>query len=174
MTNNTAAPEVVEAAPIVKSRLSLVVMLSIVLGVLLTLGGTGAFFHLQASKVLQAKVLAAKIELKKNNLAIDEIKVLVESLSAQIHELKEQEIARSSRASEKDAEAESEMPAVDAATSVLKSVDGKEKPRTAEVLIPPRTKKPKSNKPNCDLVGKSPEEQAETLKRCVTLMDFSR
>ena len=32
-------------------------------------------------------------------------------------------------------------------------------------------KKNKPEGPNCELVGKSPEEQAATLKRCVSLMD---
>ena len=52
------------------------------------------------------------------------------------------------------------------------SADGK--PATAEAEPPPRTKKPKSDKPNCELVGKTKEEQEETLKRCVSLIDLPK
>ena len=165
MTNDRAEPEVVEEAPVVKSRLSLVVMLSMVLGVLLTVGAVGAFLHFQASKGLQAQLTAAKSELKQKNLVINEMKAQIEALSGQMYVLKEYSIARSSRAGGKDAKA---------AGAALKSVDDKEKSGLPEAPVQPRTKKPKSDKPNCELVGKSPEEQAATLKRCVTMIDSSK
>ena len=169
MTNDRAEPEAVEEVPVVKSRLSLVVILSIVLGVLLTAGAVGAFIHFRSSNELQAQVLAARNELKQKNLALDEMKAQIVALSGQVYVLKEYSIARSSRAGRKDAKVENGVTA-----NAVKSVECNEKSGTAEVPVPPRTKKPKSDKPNCELVGKSPEEQAATLKRCVTMFDSSK
>ena len=172
VTNERAEPEAVEEAPVVKSRLSFVVMLSMVLGVLLAAGAVGTFLHFRSNNELQAKVLAVQNELKQKKLALDEAQAQIVALSGQIYVLKEYSIARSSRAGRKDAKVENGVAAADAGANAVKSVECNQKPGTAEVS--PRTKKPKSDKPNCELVGKSPEEQAATLKRCVTMFDSSK
>ena len=88
--------------------------------------------------------------------------------------LKEYSIAHSSAAGEKVKKAESDAPVLDNATLAAKSPGAIEASATPEPPIPPKAKKPQAVAQNCELVGKSPEEQAATLKRCVNLIDPPR
>lgn len=173
MINDSEEPEVAEEPLLGKPRLSIVVVLSVLLGILLTLGGGGVVFHHRESKALQAKVLAMSVELKNKNLALDEMKTQLEELSSQMHVLKEYSIARSGSAGDKDGKKEDTAPALDASASVNapKSAGGRAKTGSPGVPAPPKAVKAKPVAQNCELVGKSPEDQAATLKRCVSLLD---
>ncbi len=171
MISDSEEPDVAEETPSGKPKLSIVVILSVLLGILLTLGVGGALFHFRESKALQAQVRAISVELENKNLALDEMKTQIEALSSQMHVLKEHSIARSGLASEKDSKKESTAPALDASANALKSPGAKAKTGSPEVPAPPKVVKPKPAAQNCELVGKSPEDQAATLRRCVSLLD---
>ncbi len=179
MTNDTTEPDAVESAPAAKPKLPLVVTLAMVLGAMLMAGVGAVVFHVQSGNALRAEVAALKKELKEKDLAHEETKAQVEALSRQIELLKDNAIARSSNAKEReagDSSASGGQQSGAAADVVAKgaSADGKPVADEAEPAPPPRTKKPKSDKPNCELVGKTKEEQEETLKRCVSLIDLPK
>ena len=164
MAINSEEPEVTEEAPAEKSKLSLVVILSVLLGILLTLGGGGAVLHLRESKALQAEMVAIRAELKKKNLALDDMQTQIGALSSQMSLLKDSAAARSGSASEKAKQKET-------AAQVTNGSETKSSPGSPVIPVPPKAVKPKPPAQNCELVGKSPEEQATTLKRCVGLID---
>lgn len=169
MAINSEEPEVVEEAPKEKSKLSLVVILSVLLGILLTLGGGGAVLHLRESKALQAEMLSIQAELKKKNVALEDMQEQIGALSSQLSILKDSAAARSGSASERAKQKETAAQVADGSES--KPSSSKEKAGSPEVPVPPKVVKPKPPAQNCELVGKSPEEQAATLKRCVGLID---
>lgn len=169
MAINSEEPEVAEEAPVEKSKLSLVVILSVLLGILLTLGGGGAVLHLRESMALQAEMLTIRAELNKKNLALEDMQTQIGALSSQMNILKDSAAARSGSASERARQ--KEVAAQVTGGSESKSSGGKEKTGAPEVPLPPKAVKPKPPAQNCELVGKSPEEQAATLKRCVGLID---
>lgn len=174
--------EVVEPAPAAKPGITVVVILSILIGVLLTVMVVGAFFYYQRSSELQSEVRSARDELKGKSVALDEMRAQIEALSRQIFALKEYSIARSSsgKASGKEAAAPPASggtepgPPAAAETSKATASPAAEasKPDTAP-LPPVRKVKAKPAGQSCELAGKSAEEQAAILKRCVNLMDSS-
>jgi flagellar basal body-associated protein FliL len=68
LTTLNEESEVVEEAPDRSPKLTIVVILSTLLGILLTVIVAGAFLHFQSSKALQAEVLGAKTRLRKRAL----------------------------------------------------------------------------------------------------------
>lgn len=169
MAIKSEEPEVAEEAPAEKPKLSLVVVLSVLLGILLTLGGGGAVLHLRESKALQAEMLTIRAELKMKNLALEDMQEQIGALSSQMSILKDSAAARSGSASERAKQKEASAPVADGSPS--KSSGGKGKAGSPEVPVPPKAVKPKPPVENCELVGKSSEEQVTTLKRCVGLID---
>lgn len=166
MATHREEPEISAEEPLViKPRISVVVILSILLGVLLALGSVGAYWHWQQSNALQAEMRVATAALKEKSVAVDEMKAQIEALSKQMYLLKEYSVARSSAAGESKAEAATPSNAA----ADTKDAAVVEAPTPAPV--PVKAKKPKPETQNCELVGKSAEEQAATLKRCVTLID---
>ena len=170
MTNEMKEPEITEETPVAKPRISIVIVLSVVLGILLAAGGAGVYLYLRQSRVLQSEMLSVKNELKKKSLALDEMKEQVEALSEQMNMLKEYSIARSGAAGEREKNAERAVPIEDVVQGSKPVDDAKGKTVAAEPPVPV-AKKAKPTVQNCELVGKSPEEQASTLKRCVGLID---
>lgn len=158
MTRENRDEEVVEIPPETKPKLTLVVILSIVVGILLTLLIGGTAYHFQSRKALVAELATANDELKRKTLQFGELQEQIVGLSRQIHALREFSVAKASSvaaaASTKSppapAEPETEKPPADS-TPVAR----KEKPATQD----------------CQLVGKSPEEQAATLKRCAQAVE---
>jgi len=137
----TETPEVAPTTS--KPRLSIVVILSLLLGSVFTLLVGGALLYFQQRSALQG-----------------EMKAQIEALSKQMYSLKEYALARAGAEGEKKTE------------NVLTEVPAPApKPALAPEPAPVVVKKPTPEAPNCGLVGKSPEEQAATLKRCVMLMD---
>ena len=173
MKSEVAESEVVEELPAAKPKLSIVVILAMVLGALLVVGVLAVIMHVQTSKSLKSEVLALKKELKEKTVAYDDMTRQIEALSGQIELLKENAIARSSGAGGRGGATgvASGPQAANAPLEAGKQAEGQEKAAQEEPAPPPRVKKPKSDKPNCELVGKSKEEQEETLKRCVSLID---
>jgi cell division protein FtsL len=169
------APEVAAEAPPAKPKLTLVVVLSMLLGILLTLMLAGGVVYYQKSKAVQAQLLAASEQLKEKTQALEEMKEQIEVLSKQMHLLKEYSIARSSPVGEKRKKPEEPATVLNAAdgTPPKPMAEAAETPTTTPAIVPPKVRKPKpkSDAQNCELVGKSPEEQAATLQRCVGAMD---
>lgn len=179
MTNDSEEPEVSEAPPVAKPRISVVIMLSMLLGVMLTVGVAGMLLHLRKSNALEKEMIAAREDLKEKSIALEEMKAQIEALSKQMNVLKEYSIARSSSPGEKNKKAESPVPAADAKAITPPAADAKEGAVVPDVpVVPALPKVPKKNvKPegqSCELVGKSPEEQTATLKRCVGMMDMPK
>ena len=154
----TETPEVVPTTT--RPRLSIVVILSLLLGSVLTLLVGGALLYFQQRSALQGEVRVATEALKEKSQALVEMKAQIEALSKQMYSLKEYALARAGAEGEK--KTENVLPEVPAPAS---------KPAPAPEPAPVVAKKPAPEAPNCGLVGKSPEEQAATLKRCVMLMD---
>jgi len=154
----TETPEVAPTTS--KPRLSIVVILSLLLGSVFTLLVGGALLYFQQRSALQGEVRVATEALKEKSQALVETKAQIEALSKQMYSLKEYALARAGAEGEKKTE------------NVLTEVPAPApKPALAPEPAPVVVKKPTPEAPNCGLVGKSPEEQAATLKRCVMLMD---
>ena len=79
MTTDNEESEVIEETPVVSSKLTIVVILSTLLGILLTVIVGGVFLHYHNSKALQTEVLAVKDALKEKSLALDDMKAQIES-----------------------------------------------------------------------------------------------
>lgn len=174
MTTHSEDPEIAVKPPVAKSNISLVVILSTLLGILLTVLAAGAYLHFQKSSAMQSEIAAANDALKEKNLALDEMKVQIEVLSRQVHVLKEYSVARSHTGREEGKKVESADPEAGSIETASKSPGEKGKILSPEAPDPQSAKKKKPEAENCELVGKSPEEQAATLRRCVGMMDQSR
>ena len=89
---------VVEPAPKAEPKLALtlLVALSIAVGVLLTLLIGGTLYHFQAGAAVSNELAATKEELKRKTLQLGQMEVQVSGLSNQIHTLKEFAIAKAS------------------------------------------------------------------------------
>lgn len=182
MATSREEPEVSEVVPIAaKPRLSIVVILAMLLGILLTILSAGSYLHFQQISALQNEVRVVKEALKKKSIAEEEMRAQIEALSSQMHSLKEYSLARSGAEGEKKPEnVAPDVVVLDPAPAKDVVVDTKKIVAPAEQAVvtvpapipaPVAVKKSKPETQNCDLVGKSVEEQAATLKRCVNLMD---
>jgi len=171
VTLDREEPQVVEEAPAVKPRLSLVVVLSMLLGVLLTVGVVGAILHFEKSKASQVEMASVREEIRVKSLALEEMRMQLEALSKQMNVLKEYSIARSGSANGKDGKVGSVSSSADAATNATAVPSATEKNGLPEISVKAKKSKPKPDSQNCELVGKSPDEQAATLQRCVSLID---
>ena len=164
--------DIVAEAPASKAKLTIVVVLATLLGILLTVIAAGAFLYQKKSTELEAEVLALRKELTAKTITLDEVQEQNATLSRHVKVLKGYAIARSVVASEKATTTESAAAAVKPVTS------GPNLPATisgsSEAAIQPKAIKTKPQTQDCELVGKSPEAQAATLRRCVSLLDPPR
>lgn len=168
MTRENKDEEVIEAAPQPKPKLALVVILSILTGVLLTWAVGATVYHFQSGKALQAELAVAKEEAKRKTLMIDELQEQIAGLSKQIHALRDFSVAKASGvAGEAIAAAGKQQPPAEASPSTTPAGTT----ATKETPSPPVAKKPKPAGLDCQLVGKSAEEQMATLQRCTKAMD---
>lgn len=154
-----------EAPPVVKPRLSSVILLSMALGALLALFSVFAYSWSQRIAALQSEVAVARDALNQKSRAVEDMRDQIEALSRQVNVLKEYSVARSAADRTRKAEAVAPAAGVEAARS--------EKPGAGSATT---TKAMKAtgisktlNEANCDLVGKSAVEQEATMKRCVEL-----
>lgn len=168
MTRENKDEEVVEAAPETKPKLALVVILSILTGVLLTWAIGATVYHFQSGKALQAELAAAKEEAKHKTLMVDELQEQIAGLSKQIHALRDFSVAKASGvAAEAIAATGKQPPPADGSSTPAPAAATV----TKEAAPPPVAKKPKPAGLDCQLVGKSAEEQMATLQRCTKAMD---
>ena len=172
------------------SRPSLLAIAALATAVLALLAAVGVFFA-QSGKAGHTELQALRAEIKKRDAALGELNQRVETLSAEIVKFAEAE-AKRLEAAEKAAAEEALRKAAEAAEAAAKEAAAKEaaakeaskKPEPAKAGKPraaapaPTAERPvaaatpvRSGGQSCDLVGKSPEEQAAILKRCVSLMD---
>ena len=174
-----------------RPRFTLLVIVSMLSGFLLCLGSVGVYFSFQTIGRLETELVTARQEAKKKNAALEEAHAQIGALSKQISVLKEFSVARSREnetkktAATPDAAIPSGAPVSPAPVvpSEVKTKEIKTKEVTADreasfsdakakaSLARVKEQATKSPAQNCELVGKSPEEQAATLKRCVSVMD---
>jgi len=165
--------EVGEELPAVKPKLTMVVILAMLLGILLTLMATGGVLYYQRSSALQAEVHAARDELKGKSQELAEMKAQIEVLSRQMHALKEYSIAHSTAIGDKNTKTEVAAPAGDSGQKPGILPEAKASAGAPPAAEAPKLKKPKAKAEgqDCELLGKSPEQQAATLQRCVSMMN---
>jgi hypothetical protein len=169
MSRDSKEEEPVAPPSEVKPKLTLLVALSALAGVLLTLLTGGAIYHFQSGKALEAELSTTKEELRRKALMLTELQEQVTGLSKQVHALRDFSIARASSvaaeviaASALPPKTEAPAPAAPAPDPVLT----KKEPVAAPVV-----KKEKPAGLDCQIVGKSAEEQMATLQRCTKAMD---
>ena len=146
--------EVIPEVPVRQPKLALVAILAALVGVLVTLIATGSWWHYQQRAAFDAQVQSLKDALKQRNVALADLQAQNASLAKHLNLLKGYSIASSTAAAVPATPAEHALPA------------GSEAPRASAAG---KTKKAKPL--DCELVGKTPEQQAETLQRCVNLID---
>ena len=168
-------PVVEEHAAQRQPKISLVVVLSLLVGILLTIMSIGGFVLYQRAGVLEAELRAARSELGKKNTALAGMENQIEALSLQMQVLKDYSIARSgSGGSKNKSSLTPSLSDVSPASSPPPELsEGKQ--ATSSKAVPggvgEKSSKPKLPSLNCELVGKTPEEQATILQRCVGIMD---
>lgn len=146
--------EVLPEVPVSQPKLTLVVTLAALLGVLVTLIATGSWWHYQQRAALDAQVQSLKEVVKQKNIALADLLAQNASLAKHLNLLKGYSIASSTVAAAPATPAEHAAPA------------GNDAPRTS---VAGKAKKAKPL--DCELVGKTPEQQAATLQRCVKRID---
>jgi len=164
-------PQGGEQAQAVKTRLTIVAVLSMLLGVLATVIAVGAFFHYRQDQSLRAEMLAAKNELTQKSRILDEMKDEIATLSRQMYALRDHSIARSG-SGDRSKNGPSAPSVEPAAAAVDAAAATSEAPAPVAVAAAkPKRVKAKPDGQSCELVGKSPAEQAAILQRCVGMMD---
>lgn len=174
----TEQDAVVEPKPGPGPKLLILTILSVLLGILLSAGAVGGYFFVQKGRDFELKVLKLDSSLKEKSQTIADLQQQIVVLSGQLHLLRDYAIARSTPIGEHQANAQLEAPPVTpspVAESKSSDISTKKEVTEKAPSHPPaamgKVEPPKVVKENCDLVGKSPEEQVETLRRCVALMD---
>ena len=171
MSRDSKEEEPVAPPSEVKPKLTLIVALSALVGVLLTLLTGGAIYHFQSGKALEAELSTTKEELRRKILMLTELQEQVTGLSKQVHALRDFSIARASSVAAEVIAAsalppKTEAPAPAAPAPAPATVLTKKEPVAAPVV-----KKEKPAGLDCQIVGKSAEEQMATLQRCTKAMD---
>ncbi len=186
MTSESSEAQVVEETPKGRSGILPVLVLSVLLGIVVIAGVVGAVIAYQSAKASRAELLAMKKEIvsiremsepKENSPALDaalkDMKHQIETLSGQIkvlmasvseHSSPEVPTAKSAAIGDKTSESAS-------SNTVGQVPQVKESSSAVQVSTKAEAASKKPDVRNCDLIGKSPEEQAATLKRCVSLID---
>lgn len=164
------AIEVTQEAPSGKSKITVVVALAMLLGSLLTVIAFGAFAHYRKTVALEEEILLLEGALKERRSALDAMEAQIKVLSKQIQVLKEHSIARSGASGERSKKVPGSVPEGDSEEGVETLPDSSESKGSS--VAPPRAKKTTAAVHNCEVAGKSPQEQAASLKRCVGLADL--
>ena len=180
-----------------KRKLTPVLMLGVALGLLVIMMIGGTIYHFQSVSAVKAELAAARKEVGREAKTLAKAEEQVAALTRQIPPLKELVAVRTKELAAETLEKEAQQALVKAAQQALadyKLVAGK--PATAPAILPaaraaapaPTAEKtgkdvPPAPTPNpaekkgtlvrldCQIAGKSPEEQMETLKRCTQAMD---
>ncbi len=182
MIEDDETPEAPESVPDIKPRFTPLVIVSMLFGFLLCLASVGAYFSYQKSRGLEAEIVLAREEIKNRGVALEDMRSQIEALSSQIRVLKEFSVARSRGNGVGKVDPDDSLPTSSPASSGAMPLapahanDAAKKKnggavKADAVPVPAQEKRAKQDAQNCELVGKSPEEQAATLKRCVSAMD---
>lgn len=166
MQRESREEEVVEAPPEKKPKLTLVVILSMLTGALLTFSIAGTVYHFQSGAAREAELATTKDELARKTLLLDEQQEQIAGLSRQVHALKEFAVAKASAVAAATV-SETSTPG----TSSPTSAPAPETEKNIPAVVPVSRKKAKAESQDCQLTGKSQEEQAETLQRCMQTID---
>lgn len=167
MTRESSDEEAVDTSAEKKPRLTLVVILSIVIGALLMFSIGSTVLGMQSRKALEAQLTASKNDLKSKTQLLAEAQEQIAGLSQQVHALRDFSVAKASAVAATTA-GETPAPAPGSSPSTAPAEEEKGKAKPASV---PAAKKAKMAGQDCQLVGKSQEEQAATLKRCMQALD---
>lgn len=170
MSDEVEASESVEVAPKGKPLALLVLVLSVLLGIAVIAGIGSSVFYFRGAKSVSAELAAMKKEVAELkalaqqpkpekdapalDAALNDMKKQIESLSAQIGVLM---TSIAERAASEGAAAE-QLVQKNGASATPEVRKAEASPKKMEVK-------------NCNLIGKSPEEQAAILKHCVNLID---
>ncbi len=149
--------EVVPQLPAATAKLTLVAILAALLGASLTLIVAGVWLHYQQRAAWLAQVQTLSETVRQNDAALAELHAQNATLAKHLKLLKEYSIARSTteRAAAVSApSANSAGDAVAGAPSAAPRASATGKTRPAKT-------------PDCELAGKTPEQQAATLRRCI-------
>ena len=155
--------------------------------------GLAWFLHLNSTRTMKEEIVLLKKQIAEREKALTEAQSQAANLSVQMKALREYAIARSSGSTPaQEADSQRAIPpatAIQAETVPSKKTDepkatasqgNGEKTRDDALArtSPPgnshgaeKKEKKAPTTQTCDLVGKSPEEQAAILKRCVELID---
>lgn len=184
MIEDNEAISVEEEAPVASKRFPLVGFLAAVIVLLLGVLGlvsVSGYSLYKKNTLLQAETRAARADLKRKTVALEEMEAQIEGLSGQMRALKEHAEARSRKADAAAEDTVAPSPAknsTDVALPVQPSA--KEKtiasgarssavPQKAEAS--PGTKAGEEIAQDCNLIGKTDAEREATLKRCVSVME---
>ena len=163
-----------------------VIGLSVLLGIVLFAGVIAAVLSNQNFKALRAELSAMKKEvaaIKKMNepsenspaleTALKDMKLQIETLSGQISALTASvtSLSNADMAADKSAAGGDKALESVAGGTVEQPSPMKEKPPQTQVPLKAETAQKKIAAQDCNLIGKSPEDQAAILKRCVSLID---
>jgi len=155
-----------------KPKRTPVIILSILLGVSLAFSIAGGIYHVRSGKALRAELAASKDELKyKTQLLADQQEQII-GLSRQMHALREFSVTKANEAAAAaTATAASSEPPVAPPASPPAVAVAPEAKKAKPVRAPVAKKAAPPPSQNCQLIGKTPEEQSATLQRCMQSMD---
>ena len=163
-----------------------VIGLSVLLGIVLIAGVIAAVLSNQNFKALRSELSAMKKEvaaIKKMNepsenspaleTALKDMKLQIETLSGQISALTASvtSLPNADMAADKSAAGGDKASDSVAGGTVEQPSPMKEKPPQTPVPLKTEAAQKKIEAQDCNLIGKSPEDQAAILKRCVSLID---
>ena len=159
--------EVVKDVPASQPKLTVVVILAMLLGSLVTLIAAGAGLHYQQRAAWDAEVMALNDALQEKDRELKEMHAQNALLAKHLKVLKGYSIASSSASSEKAVKTEA------AATPPVDSVPvvAEKNPGASRARVQPGAKRTKAETQDCELAGKTPEQQAVALQRCVGLAE---
>jgi hypothetical protein len=167
MAREDKEKEPVESPPEVKPKITLLVMLSVLTGVLLTLLAGGTIYHFQSAKAARAELSVTKEELRQKVLLLTELQEQVTGLSKQVHALRDFSVARASGVAAEAITAGAVSPKTEPPAPAKPDPETVKKEPAPE----PVAKKTKPAGLDCQIVGKSAEEQIATLQRCAKAME---
>ncbi|MFT3847762.1 MAG: hypothetical protein QM739_03535 [Propionivibrio sp.] len=178
---------VVDEAPKRRFGAPAKIVVPVLLVIALIVGVSGGIVYYQSAKALRTELVTLKKELKElkdlgqkrasedNTVALEaalkEMRLQVETLTKQIDALMASVAAHASpdESAARNTVAGGKAPAPTAGESVQQAKGNQ--PEAKGPVKSPETGVKKNDVRNCGLIGKSPEEQAVILKRCVSLID---
>jgi hypothetical protein len=204
MSSKSENEEAVETPQAKKPKITLIVALSITVGILLACSIGISIIHFQSGKGQAAELISLKDELKRKTQLVNDSQEQVANLSKQIHALREFSVSRAQavaaatiqqadQAARPPAPAEPEekkpepisLPITKKSKSPQPAAAVEKSEPSAAIAVEPEAVKAKTASAppakktapatqDCQLVGKSAEEQAATLRRCMQSVDGRR